>query len=318
MKKTLVLTTALALLLAQGATAQYGGGRSGGMGGYGRGPEMEPAPPLPGTVLDGPPDSATARSALALSDSQAFKYAQAYNAFMAATKQSRDSAQVATDKMNDRLATGDRAAALFYAQRLQDIGRSLRDRQDKFDDGLKAFLTKDQQKTYRKWEDDAERVAQEKNKEAGIRWQEAAAGGYGGGRAAEDRRTPLETSAAPPATLGAQAVRVGRTLYVAAQLGLDSTGALAGSDLASQARQAFRNVTTLLKRATAAPNDAVRLVIYVVNPDAGTADVMKAAGAEYFSGRAQPATVIVGVQALAKPGALVAVEATAVTGSGSY
>lgn len=317
MKNILLISTACLVLFAQGAAAQYGGGRrEGGMGGgYGR-PEMDPAPPLPGAVLDGPPDSATARSALALSDSQASRYAQAYNTFMAATKQSRDSAQLATDKMNDRLATGDRAAALFYAQRLQDIGKSLRDRQDRFDDGLKGFLNKDQQKTYRKWEDDAERVAQEKNKEAGIRWQEA--GGFGGGRQTEDRRTPLESSEAPPATLGAQAVRVGRTLYISAQLGLDSAGALAGPDLAAQARQAFRNVTAILKRALAAPNDAVRLVIYVVNPDAGTAEAIKTAGAEYFSGRAQPATVIVGVQSLARPGALVAVEATAVTGSGSY
>jgi enamine deaminase RidA (YjgF/YER057c/UK114 family) len=234
---------------------------------------------------------------------------------MAATRQSRDSAQVATDKMNDRLATGDRAAATFYAQRLQDIGKSLRDRQDKFDDGLRAFLTKDQQKSYKKWEEDAERVAQERNKEAGLRWQSA--GGFGDGRA-EERQSLVESGGAPAAALGSQAVRVGRTIYVSAQLGQDSTGALAGSDLATQARQAFRNATAILKRATASPRDAVRLTIYVVNPDSGTPGLLKSLGADYFTGRTQPATVVIGVQSLAKSGALVAIEVTAVTGSGDY
>ncbi|HWZ27059.1 MAG TPA: RidA family protein [Gemmatimonadales bacterium] len=316
MKKILILSSLCVGLLVQGAAAQYGGGRrEGGMGGYGR-PEVEPAPPLPGAVMEGPPDSAAARSALALSDSQAARYTALYSAFMVATKPSRDSAQLATDKMNDRLATGDRAAALFYAQRLQDIGKSLRDRQDKFDDGLKAVFTKDQQKAYRKWEDDAERVAQERNKEAGLRWQEV--GGFGAGHTPEDRRTLVESGAAPAAALGSQAVRVGRTIYVSAQTGQDSTGALAGTDLASQARQAFRNVTAILKRATASPNDVVRITVYALNPDSGALAAIRAAGADYFAGRTQPATVVVGVAALAKPGALVAIEATAVTGSGGY
>ena len=318
MKTSLIVSILCLALVTQGAAAQYGGGRrgGGGMGGaYGR-PDAAPAPPLPGAVLDGPPDSSTARSALALSDSQATRYAALYDAFMTQTKPSRDSAQLATDKMNDRLATGDRAAALFYAQRLQDIGRSLRDRQDKFDDGLKAFLTKDQQKAYKKWEEDAERVAQERNKEAGLRWEEA--GGFGGGRVAEERRTLVESGDAPAPALGSQAVRVGRTIYVSAQLGVDSGGTLAAPDLAGQARQAFRNVTALLKRATAAPNDVVRVTIYVVSPDSTTAAVLRGAGPDFFAGRTQPATAIVGVQSLARPGALVAIEVTAVSGSGGY
>ncbi|HYK10104.1 MAG TPA: RidA family protein [Gemmatimonadales bacterium] len=315
MKKTLVASAVCFILFSQTAAAQYGGGRGGGgmRGGFAQ--PLEPAPPLPGAVLDGPPDSATARSALALSDSQAGKYALSYNAFMTSTKQSRDSAQVATDKMNDRLATGDRAAATFYAQRLQDIGKSLRDRQDKFDDGLRAFLTKDQQRAYKKWEDDAERVAQERNKEAALRWQEA--GGFGGGRAT-DLRIPVESSDAPAAALGSQAVRIGRTIYVSAQMGVDASGALKGPDLATQAKQAFDDVTAILKRATASPGDVVRVTVYLINPDSSSAGVLRVAGAEYFSGKGQPATAILGVQSLTRPGALVAIEVTAVTGSSGY
>ena len=316
MKNTLIISSLCVALFAQGAAAQYGGGRrEGGMGGYGR-PELEPAPALPGAVLDGPPDSVTARNALALSDSQAGRYAEAYHAFMAATLPSRDSVQLFRDRMNDRLATGDRAAALFYAERLQDLGKSLRERQDKFDDGLRAFLTKDQQKAYRKWEDDAEHVAQERNKANAMHWQ--GAGGFGAGRSAEERRSGVASAAAPAALLGAQAVRVGRTVYVAAQLGEDSVGTLAGADLASQVRRAFANVTALLRGATASPGDVVRMTVYLVGPDSGAVALVRAAGAEYFTGRVQPATAILGVQSLPKAGALVAIEVTAVTGSGGF
>lgn len=316
MKNILIISSLCVAVLAQGAAAQYGGGRrEGGMGGYAR-PELDPAPPLPGAVLDGPPDSVTARNALTLSDSQAGRYAQAYHVFMAATLPSRDSAQSFAERMNDRLATGDRAAALFYAERLQDLGKSLRERQDEFDDGLRAFLTKDQQKAYRKWEDDAEHVAQERNKANAVHWQEA--GGFGVGRGAEDRRSGVASGGVPAAMLGSQAVRVGRTVYVAAQMGEDSAGTLAGPDLASQARRAFANVTALLRGATASPGDVVRMTVYLVGPDSGAVALVRAAGAEYFTGRIQPATAILGVQSLPKAGALVAVEATAVTGSGGF
>jgi enamine deaminase RidA (YjgF/YER057c/UK114 family) len=312
-------TLLLLATLAHPISAQYGGGgrRGGGMGGGGGfRPEAQPAPPLPGAVLDGPPDSATIREFLTtLSDSQAARYVQAYDSFMVATKPARDSADVATGKMNDRLGTGDRAAALFYAGRLQDIGRSLRDRQDKFDDGLRAFLTKDQLKAYRKWEDDAERAAQERNKEAGLKWQEMPA--FGGRSAGtEERRSTITTTSAPTPPLGAQAVRVGRTVYVASQTAVDSAGTLVGgTDLRAQATQAFRNVTAVLKGAGAAPVEVVRLTIYVVNLDSTSAGVIREAGNGFFSGRTQPAVAIVGVQSLARPGLLVAVEATAVTGS---
>ena len=290
--KNIVMISALCFgLFAQGAAAQYGGGRrEGGMGGaYGR-PALDPAPPLPGAVMEG-----TSGLGRGPERSGAVRF-PGHEVHPRPTKPSwsppgspATSAQVATDKMNDRLATGDRAAATFYAQRLQDIGKSLRDRQDKFDDGLRAFLTKDQQKAYKKWEDDAERVAQERNKEAGLRWQEA--GGFGGGHEA-DLRALVESGEAPAAALGSQAVRVGRAIYISAQLGQDSTGALVGADLTTQARQAFHNVTSILKRATASPGDVVRLTIYVVNPDSGTSALLRSAGADYFAGRAQPATAI--------------------------
>ena len=100
---TLVLAPSLAL-------AQGGFGR----GGMSQGRYGPSAPKLPGVELAGPLDSATARVLLGLNDQEAAHYAQAYDSFMVATRPQRDSAAVATDKMNERLDGGDRAAALFY------------------------------------------------------------------------------------------------------------------------------------------------------------------------------------------------------------
>src|SRR5712692_11532577 len=150
----LLVATGLIVLPASRATAQYGP-RGGGMGGGGFQRERYPVPSLPGAELDGPPDTATIRTITALRDSQIARYAQVYDSFMVATRPQRDSARVATDKMNARLDDGDRAAAGFYAELLQDLGKALRSRQDKFDDRLRGLLTSDQLKAYKRWEDDA-------------------------------------------------------------------------------------------------------------------------------------------------------------------
>lgn len=282
------------------------------MGGPGYGRERYPVPSLPGAELEGPPDTATMRTIAALSDSQMARYAVAYDSFMVATRPQRDSAKVATDKMNARLDGGDRAAAQFYAELLQDLGKSLRARQDKFDDRLRGLLSGDQVKAYKRWADDAQRSAQQRNHAEAVRWQEPSgfSGGFGLG---EERRSAVQTGAAATPELGAQAVRVGRTLYITAQTALDSSGSIVGKDLAAQAAQAFRNLTAVLKSASATPGDVVRLTIYVVNYDPKDVAAIRDAGGAFFSGRAAPTATILGVQSLAQAGLLIAIEATAVT-----
>ncbi len=311
-QRLLLLATGLLVASPALAVAQYGSPRGGGMGAPSFGRERYPVPSLPGAELDGPPDTATMRTIASLSDSQMARYAQVYASFMESTQPQRDSAKVATDKMNARLDGGDRAAAQFYAELLQDLGKTLRNRQDKFDDGLRSLLSGEQLKAYKRWEDDAQRSAQQRNKAEGVRWQEPAgfSGGYGLG---EGRRATVQTAAAAAPDLGAQAVRVGRTLYVTAQTAMDSAGTIVGKDLATQAAQAFRNLTGVLKSASATPGDVVRLTIYVVNYDAKDVAAIRDAGGAFFSGRDAPAATILGVQSLAQPGLLIAIEATAVT-----
>jgi enamine deaminase RidA (YjgF/YER057c/UK114 family) len=314
------LTATLSLLPATGA-AQYG--QSGGMGATRR---YEPeAPRLPGIELEGPLDSGSARVILELKDDQASRYTQVYDSFMVATQLQRDSAEVATTKMNERLEAGDRPAAMYYVERLQDLGKFLKDRQDKFEDNLRKFLTGDQVKAYKKWRDGQQQAIERKQRENALRWQEAAFGGFGGGGAARmgEGGAPEFKTPVPPApgvvapAMGAQAVSVGRGLYVGGQFGTDSTGTLVGTDLRSQAAQAFANLGAVLKAANSMPRDVVTLTIYVVNYRPADTPTIRDAGTAYF-GSNPPIVTILGVQSLAREGALISVAATAATHGASY
>jgi enamine deaminase RidA (YjgF/YER057c/UK114 family)/Spy/CpxP family protein refolding chaperone len=295
--------------------AQYGGfGGRGEMGEGGfRRPEVS-APKLPGPELDGPPDSTAMQALVSLTDSQAARYAQAYDAFMVATRPQRDSAQVAKGKMNQRLNSGDRAAALFYAERLQDLGKVLRDRQDKFEHNLRTLLTKDQQKTYKDWKDEQQRQFDARAREEALRWEVRPdfSGGFAN-RRPERKTVPATPGLAVPA-LGAQVVQVGRTLYITAQLPVDSAGNLVGGDdLAAQAKQAFANLGAVLQAANSQSDNVLQLTVYVVNYQPAALDTIRSAASVLFPTANQPTVTVLGVQSLATPGARIAVQATALT-----
>ena len=140
--------------------------------------------------------------------------------------------------------------------------------------------------------------------------------GGGGGGFPEQQKTFV---ASPPGIawpdLGSQAVRVGRTVYTASQLAVDSTGTLvAPGDLRGQAGRAFVNLAAVLRAAGARPPDVVALTIYVVAYQPAQLGTIRDAGAAYF-GPNPPITTVLGVQSLSREGALIAVAATAVTGS---
>ncbi len=311
-----------AVLLAQfgggfGGRGRRGGGGGGGGEGFGR--DAVQAPKMPGSELDGPADSATAREVLNLTDPQAAQYAQAYDSFMVATRTQRDSVQVATAKMNDRLDSGDRAAAMFYAERIQDLGKELRERQAKFEDGLRHFLSGDQVKAYRRWREAEDQAAEEKNREAALRWRASPGGGERmGGALPEQKSFPQSPPGVASPDLGSQAVRVGRTVYVSTQLPVDSVGALVASgDLHAQAAQAFANLAAVLRSAGAWPQDVVALTIYVIDYRAADLGTIRDVAAPYF-GLNPPVVTVLGVQSLAREGALIGVGATAVSSAGGF
>jgi enamine deaminase RidA (YjgF/YER057c/UK114 family) len=105
----------------------------------------------------------------------------------------------------------------------------------------------------------------------------------------------------------------GKTLYVSGQTAWDSEKRLiGGGDLEGQARQAFANVQAVVEAAGGTLADVVSLRIYVVDYRSEKAAAVGSALRDFFSGEAKPASTWVGVAALADPGFLIEVEATAV------
>jgi enamine deaminase RidA (YjgF/YER057c/UK114 family) len=105
----------------------------------------------------------------------------------------------------------------------------------------------------------------------------------------------------------------GRLVFVAGQIGWDSTGAFPAEDMAGQVRQALSNVVAVLAEAGAGPEHVVRLTWYVTDRDEYVAS-LKEIGAAYrdVMGRHFPAMAAVEVSRLVEAQARVEIEATAV------
>ena len=104
-----------------------------------------------------------------------------------------------------------------------------------------------------------------------------------------------------------------RTLYVSGQTAWDANRQLVGgTNLAAQARQAFRNVETVVEASGGSITDVVSLRIYIVDFRPEKATAVGRALRESFSTPAKPATTWIGVVSLADPGFLIEVEAIAV------
>jgi enamine deaminase RidA (YjgF/YER057c/UK114 family) len=108
-----------------------------------------------------------------------------------------------------------------------------------------------------------------------------------------------------------QAVRVGGTVWVSGQVGIEKKGPAQGIE--AQARIAFENLRRVLAEAGATLTDVVELVTYhkSMSDMAGFSKVK----AEFFPSN-YPAWTAVGVTELAVPGVLVEIRATAVADSG--
>lgn len=104
----------------------------------------------------------------------------------------------------------------------------------------------------------------------------------------------------------------GRLVFVAGQVSVDPDGALVSpGDPVEQAEQAYRNLRLALGAAGATSADVVKLTTFVVGLTPELRSAIGAARATVF-GDSRPASTLVGVVALADPGYLVEVEATAV------
>lgn len=103
----------------------------------------------------------------------------------------------------------------------------------------------------------------------------------------------------------------GRLAFISGQVGVTPTGELAGADLESQARQAFANLGAALDSLGAAPSDVAKITTFVVDWSPALREPLNDGRGDFF-GDQQPASTLVGVQALATSALLVEVEATVV------
>ena len=105
----------------------------------------------------------------------------------------------------------------------------------------------------------------------------------------------------------------GRLLFVAGQVGWDSTGRFASVRLADQVRVALENVVAVLAEAGARPEHVTRLVWYITSREEYYAELTDI-GTNYRAvmGRHFPTMSVVQVVALMEPAAKVEIEATGV------
>lgn len=115
----------------------------------------------------------------------------------------------------------------------------------------------------------------------------------------------------PPTYSHVAIARGSRIAFVSGQVGFDAEGQLVGEDHYSQAEQAFRNVATAVEAVGGSMESILKITIFVVDHRPQLLEPLMNARAAAF-GEHKPASTYVGVQALARPGLLVEVEAVAV------
>jgi enamine deaminase RidA (YjgF/YER057c/UK114 family) len=103
-----------------------------------------------------------------------------------------------------------------------------------------------------------------------------------------------------------------KIVFIAGQEPEDAQGNLVGpGDLATQARQVFANLGRALAASGARREQVAKITIFVVHHRPEYLPMIEEARVELF-GDHKPADTLVGVEALARPGYLIEVDATAV------
>lgn len=104
-----------------------------------------------------------------------------------------------------------------------------------------------------------------------------------------------------------------KTVYVSGQVAVDQhQNLVGGGDLGAQAMKAFQNLEAALAAGGATTKDVVRLNIYIKDYKPADAAVVGAALRQYFPHEHLPTSTWLGVQALAKEGFLIEVDAVAI------
>jgi 2-iminobutanoate/2-iminopropanoate deaminase len=106
----------------------------------------------------------------------------------------------------------------------------------------------------------------------------------------------------------------GRTVYIAGQVALDSTGKVVGEgNFAAQAEQVFRNLKHALESVGGSMADLVKTTTFIT--DIKHVPALRDVRARYLAKTQPPANTLVAVSSLARPELLIEIEGVAVLGS---
>jgi len=104
--------------------------------------------------------------------------------------------------------------------------------------------------------------------------------------------------------------RVGNTLYISGQLGLDADGNLVGQgDAAAQAEQCYKNIQAIVRHFGGTMDDIVKITQYITDL---AYRPLVARPRDTYLGTPGPASTLVVVKGLAAPDYLVEIEALAI------
>lgn len=107
---------------------------------------------------------------------------------------------------------------------------------------------------------------------------------------------------------------VKRMIFCAGQISVDDNGSLLyPNNMEKQMEQIAKNLETLFKQAGAKLSDVVRITYYTTDIKAFTKGNLAVLSKKLKKWNCRPATSLIGVAALARPGCLVELEVTAVT-----
>lgn len=109
--------------------------------------------------------------------------------------------------------------------------------------------------------------------------------------------------------------RCGDMVFVSGQVAYDAAGEIVGgSDMEAQTEQVFANIREVLALAGASLDDVMKVTIFMVDMD--QYEAYGRARSRAFA-KHRPASTLIPVEKLIRPGLLVEIEAIAIVGAGS-
>lgn len=137
-------------------------------------------------------------------------------------------------------------------------------------------------------------------------------GGFGGPSPEIPEPVAIRVPAVPQIAGYSSAVKVGLTVYLAGQVGLDANGEPAGADLEQQAVQAVSNAIAIVHAARGATGDIVKLTFYYMPDSPDDAALLVGVVDRLLSRQHPPALTLVPVASLPRAGLRVAVDGIAI------